>query len=195
MEKTIRVPDLGENIDTVDVVEVAVAEGDRVGRDDTLLTLESDKAATDLPAEVGGRISRLLVKAGDVVRAGDEVAVIEVEGEDGGNDEAGADAAADAGDPAAEDAEAAAGADIPEDDAPEEDASAPEGDSSAASEQPVHCPDLGENIETADVVEIAVAPGDRVEEGDALLTLETDKAATDLPAPAAGEIVSVDVKV
>ena len=45
------------------------------------------------------------------------------------------------------------------------------------------------------MVEIAVAPGDQVEEGDALLTLETDKAATDLPAPAAGEIVSIEVEV
>ena len=75
----IKLPDIG-NFDEVDVIEIAVAVGDTVAVDDTLLTLESDKASMDVPSDVAGVIKEILVKVGDKVKEGDSVFRIEATG-------------------------------------------------------------------------------------------------------------------
>ncbi|MEC9342039.1 MAG: dihydrolipoyllysine-residue acetyltransferase [Pseudomonadota bacterium] len=198
MKQEIHVPALGENIDEVEVVEVLVAEGDRIDGDDVLVTLESDKAAMDLPAEVAGTVSRVAVSAGDKVREGDLIAVLELADES----QEGDDAAAQGGDAAAvAENDSAAGDDA----APQPHAEQEEGDRPDDSTQPdsaeqsaaetvvreVACPQLGENIESADIAELLVSPGDSVQAEEPLVTLETDKAAMDLPAPFAGTVKEI----
>jgi pyruvate dehydrogenase E2 component (dihydrolipoamide acetyltransferase) len=74
----IRVPDIGDFTD-VPVIEVLVAAGDRVAADDSLLTLESDKATMEVPSPAAGVIAELSVVVGDTVSEGDRVAVLEAE--------------------------------------------------------------------------------------------------------------------
>ena len=83
MSKTIeiKVPDIGD-FDQVPVIEVLVSAGDTVAKDDSLLTLESDKATMEVPAEAGGTISALKVKVGDEVSEGDVIATLEVDDDD-----------------------------------------------------------------------------------------------------------------
>ena len=83
MKIEIKVPDLGDGIDQVDVAAVEVAVGASIGADDTLVTLETDKAAMDIPAEVAGTVVELLVKPGDKLAQGDLLAVVEVSAADG----------------------------------------------------------------------------------------------------------------
>ena len=102
MAKTIDivVPDLGD-FEDVEVIEVLVSAGDNVEREDGLITLETDKAAMDVPAVVGGRIQEVLVREGDKVSEGDSLAIIEAAGDDAGQADSGDDdeqaEAADAG--------------------------------------------------------------------------------------------------
>jgi pyruvate dehydrogenase E2 component (dihydrolipoamide acetyltransferase) len=74
---TIRVPDIGD-FDAVDIIEILVNPGDMVNVDDPLITLESDKATMDVPAEQAGTISQVLVAVGDKVNQGSEIIVLEV---------------------------------------------------------------------------------------------------------------------
>ncbi len=74
----ILVPDIGD-LDKVDVVEVLVAAGDTVAPDDSLITLESDKATMDVPSTHGGVVREVKVKAGDAVSEGDLILTLEVE--------------------------------------------------------------------------------------------------------------------
>ncbi|MDA3933853.1 MAG: dihydrolipoyllysine-residue acetyltransferase [Gammaproteobacteria bacterium] len=87
MAKTIeiKVPDIG-GFDQVPVIEVLVSTGDTVAKDDSLVTLESDKATMEVPSSAAGTISKLSVKVGDEVTEGDVIATIEVDDEeaDGG---------------------------------------------------------------------------------------------------------------
>ncbi len=91
--REVRVPDLG-GVEEVDVVEVLVTPGERVERDQGLVTLESDKASMDVPSPFAGVVRELRVSKGGKVREGDVIAVVEVEVA-----EAGAGAAAAAGAP------------------------------------------------------------------------------------------------
>ncbi len=77
MLKEIIIPDLGEGIETVEVGEVHVKAGDRVGQDDILVVLETEKASMEIPAEEKGTITEVMVKAGDEVGAQTVVARIE----------------------------------------------------------------------------------------------------------------------
>uniref|UniRef100_UPI00232AB16A dihydrolipoyllysine-residue acetyltransferase n=1 Tax=Vreelandella alkaliphila TaxID=272774 RepID=UPI00232AB16A len=78
----IKVPDLGGS-DSVEIIEVAVSAGDEVNAEDTLITLESDKASMDVPSPHGGKIVALTVKEGDTVSEGDVIGQMEIAGEGG----------------------------------------------------------------------------------------------------------------
>ncbi len=80
MAKEVRIPDIG-GFDGVEVIDVLVAAGDKVAKEDSLITLESDKAAMDVPAPSAGTVKEVKVKAGDKVSEGDVILTIE---EDGG---------------------------------------------------------------------------------------------------------------
>ncbi len=170
----IKVPDLGDFAD-VEVIEVLVKAGDRIAREDGLITLETDKASMDVPATDHGVIEELTVAVGDKVSTGDIIGRLAVE----------------VGDtvvvtPAIE-------ANLMQGDttviaSPATDAAAPAG------KKTLSVPDLGD-FSDVDVIEVHIAAGDDVAVDDPLITLETDKAAMDVPAVVAGKIEAVLLKV
>src|SRR5690625_7354335 len=74
---TIVIPDIGTD-EQVDVIEVLVAPGEQIQQEQSLITLESDKASMEIPASHAGQITELLVQVGDKVSTGDAIAVIEL---------------------------------------------------------------------------------------------------------------------
>ncbi|CAM2900600.1 dihydrolipoamide acetyltransferase [Ectopseudomonas mendocina] len=172
MSELIRVPDLGGE---GEVIELLVKVGDRIEADQSVLTLESDKASMEVPSPKAGVVKELKVKIGDRLKEGDELLVLEVEG-----------AAQAAPAPKAE----AAPAEAPKAAAP---AAAPAAAATGSSVQDVHVPDIGSSAK-GKVIEIMVKVGDRIEADQSLLTLESDKASMEIPAPAAGVVEQVLVK-
>jgi pyruvate dehydrogenase E2 component (dihydrolipoamide acetyltransferase) len=80
MIKNITLPDLGEGINSAEVSEVTVSQGETVGIDDTILVLESEKASMEIPAETNGIVSEIFVSAGDEVKTGQLLIKIETSG-------------------------------------------------------------------------------------------------------------------
>ncbi|UCP08747.1 dihydrolipoyllysine-residue acetyltransferase [Pseudomonas sp. MM213] len=173
MSELIRVPDIGSG--EGEVIELFVKVGDRIEADQSILTLESDKASMEVPAPKAGIIKSLKVKLGDRLKEGDELLELEVEG---------AAAAPAAAAPAAKAAEKPAAAPAP---------AAPAAAPAAASVQQVHVPDIG-SAGKAQIIEIQVKVGDTVEADQSLITLESDKASMEIPSPAAGVIKAISVK-
>src|SRR5690606_21484219 len=176
----IQVPDLGTD-DPVDVIEVQVRAGDTIGENDTLVVLESDKAAMDIPSPKAGVVKQVLVSVGTQVKTG----TVLIELETAAADKPAAEAPKAAAAPAPESKPAPAAASAP---APQPAASA------GSSVRPVLLPDLGSD-DAAEVIDVIVKVGDTVDKEAGLITLETDKAAMDVPAPAAGTIKALKVKV
>ncbi|WP_419769862.1 MAG: dihydrolipoyllysine-residue acetyltransferase [Candidatus Marinarcus sp.] len=204
----IFIPDLGADKD-VDLIDIMVSVGDTVEVEDGLITLETDKASMDVPTTHAGVVKEILVKVGDKVNSGDLIARIEVE------DEAAAQTPAPS--VAKEPVAAVAVEKAPEPKATVsteamslEDAKAQLEAISAANAQvscqfvneqticsvveEVYVPDLGSDTDV-DLIDIMVAVGDTVEFDDGLITLETEKASMDVPAPFAGEILELCVEV
>lgn len=182
--KDVLVPDLGE--DQVEVIELCVAVGDEVEAEDSIVTVESDKASMDIPAPFAGKISELNVKVGDKISEGDLLAKLEAAGGD----------SAPAEESAAQSSPAEVKEEAPQEDAPKEEApaqSAAPASSGGSSTIEVTVPDIGDAADV-DVIEVLVAEGDTVEAEDGLITLETDKATMDVPSPQAGKVVSLKVK-
>ncbi|MBV4498784.1 dihydrolipoyllysine-residue acetyltransferase [Pseudomonas sp. SWRI12] len=178
MSELIRVPDIGSG--EGEVIELFVKVGDRIEADQSILTLESDKASMEVPAPKAGVIKSLKVKLGDRLKEGDELLELEVEGA-----AAAPEAAAPAATPAAAEKPAAAPA--------AEAAPAPAAAPAAASVQDIHVPDIGSSGK-AKIIEVLVKAGDTVEADQSLITLESDKASMEIPSPAAGVVESVEVK-
>ena len=175
MSELIRVPDIGGG--EGEVIELMVKVGDRIEADQSVLTLESDKASMEIPAPKGGVVKSLKVKLGDRLKEGDELFELEVEG------------AAQA--PAAP---AAAPTEAPKAAAAAAPAAAPAPAAPASSSvQDVHVPDIGSDGK-AKVIEILIKVGDSVEADQSLITLESDKASLEIPSPAAGVVESISVK-
>ncbi|WP_036985560.1 biotin/lipoyl-containing protein, partial [Pseudomonas chlororaphis] len=174
MSELIRVPDIGSG--EGEVIELFVKVGDRIEADQSILTLESDKASMEVPAPKAGVIKSLKVKLGDRLKEGDELLELEVEGA--------AAAAPAAAAPAAKAEEKPAAAPAP---------AAPAAAPAAASTQQVHVPDIGSSGK-AQIIEIQVKVGDTVEADQSLITLESDKASMEIPSPAAGVVESISVK-
>ncbi|RKR31519.1 dihydrolipoyllysine-residue acetyltransferase [Paraburkholderia sp. BL17N1] len=176
----IKVPDIGDYND-VPVIEVLVKAGDSVEKEQSLVTLESDKATMDVPSSAAGVVKEVKVKVGDSVSEGSLIVVLDG-AEGGAAAPASASAAAPAAAPARPLARTPAGAPV----------AAPA--ASGGGLQEVKVPDIGD-YKDIPVIEVAVKVGDRVEKEQSLLTLESDKATMDVPSPAAGVVKEVKVKV
>ncbi|MCE9792949.1 dihydrolipoyllysine-residue acetyltransferase [Shewanella indica] len=167
----VTVPDIGDAAD-VDVIEVLVSEGDAIEADAGLITLETDKATMDVPSPQAGTVKSLKVKVGDKVSQGSLVLLLEVGAAASDAPQAPQAAASEAAQPVA--AQAAAPATV------------------AVKE--IAVPDIGDAADV-DVIEVLVAVGDEISADQGLITLETDKATMEVPAPFGGKLVSLTVKV
>jgi pyruvate dehydrogenase E2 component (dihydrolipoamide acetyltransferase) len=162
----VTVPDIGDFKD-VPVIEVLVKAGDVVKAEDPLVTLESDKATMDVPAPLGGTVKELKVRVGDKVSQGSVILLL-----DGGG------AALAASAPAAKTMVS----------------SPPAPTSAPAGVAEVRVPDIGD-FKDVPIIEVMVKPGDVVKAEDSLITLESDKATMDVPAPLGGTVKDLKVKV
>jgi len=170
----VKVPDIGD-FDEVAVIELLVKVGDTVKAEQSLITVESDKASMEIPSSTAGVVKELRVNLGDKVKEGSVVLVVEA---------AGAAAAAPASAPAA-----AAPAPVPV-------AAAPVAAAASASSGPIeiHVPDIGDFKDVA-VIEVFVKPGDNVKVEQSLITVESDKASMEIPSSHAGVLKELKVKV
>jgi len=183
----IKVPDIGGS-DGVEIIEVAVSEGDVIAAEDTMITLESDKASMDVPAPKGGKVVKVLVKEGDSVSEGDDILELEAEGGDGQDD-------SDAEESSQDDGKSQDDAKSQDKDEAEPEKAAPKKKSSGGGKRTVEVtvPDIG-GSEGVEIIEVSVSEGDEVSAEDTLITLESDKASMDVPSPYSGKLVSLAVK-
>ena len=171
----VTVPDLG-GAESVDVIELSLAPGDKVALEDSLLVLESDKATMDVPSPHEGNLVKYLVAEGASVQVGDPIAEIEVDAVAEESSQVAPEPTAVVTEPAVD---------------PSEEKSEPVvAETQVTGEQLVVVPDIGSDDEV-DVIEISVALGDQVEEGDTLLVLESDKATMDVPSSHAGKVIKL----
>jgi len=177
----VKVPDIGD-FDEVAVIEVLVKVGDTVKPEQSLITVESDKASMEIPSSSAGVVKELKVEVGSKVKQGSVVLVLEAEG--AGQAAAPAPAAS-APAPAASAPAQAAAAPAP---AP---AAAP---AAAAGPVDVKVPDIGDFKDVA-VIEVLVKPGDTIKVEQSLITVESDKASMEIPSSAAGTLKELKVKV
>ncbi len=161
MSIEINVPDIGG--DEVEVTEILVSVGDVVEVDQSLLTVEGDKASMEVPAAQAGTVKEIKVSEGDTVTTGSLIMIFE--GESAGEEKA------------------------PEAPAQSEDAALAA--SSGSTTKEVTVPDIGDD--EVEVTEIMVAVGDNVEEEQSILNVEGDKAAMEVPAPFAGTVKEIKI--
>lgn len=166
-KQEVKVPDLGGAAE-VDVIEILVAVGDTIAVEDSLVTLEGDKASMEIPSPLAGTVKEIKIKVGDKISEDAVIMLVETESAP----EAVAEPAKKESKVEPEKAEA----------------------SKAISNQEIFIPDLG-GANDVDVIELMVVPGTAVEKDDSLLTLEGDKASMEVPAPMSGVLKEFKIKV
>ena len=180
----LKLPDLGENIEAGEVINVLVAVGDSLVEDQPVIELETDKAVIEVPSSLSGTVTKVLIAKGEQAQVGQVLFLV------------------DAGDKAADSTTAVVAAVIPEAPAASPDVT-PEpqpipvpvaGPAATGGPVDVHLPELGEGIHSGDVVDILVSVGDSVEEEQGLVELEIDKGVVEMPAPSAGVITAIHVQ-
>jgi pyruvate dehydrogenase E2 component (dihydrolipoamide acetyltransferase) len=179
----IKVPDIGD-FKEVEVIEVLVAVGDTIKAEQSLITVESDKASMEIPASQGGVVKSITVKVGDKVAEG--AVVLEVEAE-----------ASDAAPAAKEEAPKAAAKEAPKQAAAAAPAAKAEAAAPAAAASgpvEIEVPDIGD-FKEVEVIEVMVAVGDTIKAEQSLITVESDKASMEIPASQGGVVKEVKVKV
>ncbi|MET0489084.1 MAG: biotin/lipoyl-containing protein, partial [Acidimicrobiales bacterium] len=199
MATPVKMPELGESITEGTITRWIKQEGDRVEADEPLFEVSTDKVDTEVPSPVAGVLKTIKVQADETVEVGAELAIIEQDGEAGG------DAEGDEGGQAEESAEA-------DSDTAEEAAEAEEGSEEAGSEKEreseaakaegdgedekpkaeassdggtttVTMPELGESITEGTITRWLKQEGDQVEADEPLLEISTDKVDTEVPSP------------
>ncbi|EAU0670267.1 pyruvate dehydrogenase complex dihydrolipoyllysine-residue acetyltransferase [Salmonella enterica] len=158
----IKVPDIGA--DEVEITEILVKVGDKVEAEQSLITVEGDKASMEVPSPQAGIVKEIKVSVGDKTETGKLIMIFDS-----------AEGAADAAPAKAEEKKEAAPAAAP----------------AAAAAKDVHVPDIGSD--EVEVTEVMVKVGDTVEAEQSLITVEGDKASMEVPAPFAGTVKEIKV--
>jgi pyruvate dehydrogenase E2 component (dihydrolipoamide acetyltransferase) len=183
----VKVPDIGD-FSEVAVIELLVKPGDTVAAEQSLVTVESDKASMEIPSSHAGVVKELKVALGDKVGEGSVLLLLDSAD--------GADGASSAPSPAVASAASAASTNSAAPAAPAAPAPAPTSAPAAAAggEVEVKVPDIGDFAEVA-VIEVMVKPGDSVAVEQSLITVESDKASMEIPSSHAGVVKAVKVAV
>src|SRR4051812_3027310 len=164
----VLVPDIGD-FKEVEVIEILVKPGDSVAKEQSLVTLESDKATMEIPSPDAGIVKEMKIKVGDKVSKGSPILELD-----------------------SQKAKSAAPEKMPE--KPKPQASAKPQEVAKGQTMTVPVPDIGD-FKEVEVIEVLVKPGDSVTKEQSLLTLESDKATMEIPSPASGVVQTVKVKV
>jgi pyruvate dehydrogenase E2 component (dihydrolipoamide acetyltransferase) len=167
-ERAILLPDIGD-FDSVEVIDIAVKPGDKIDIEDTLITLESDKATMDIPSPVAGIVKEIKVSVGDQVNEKALILILTVSGEE----------------------EKSEPSQLATETASTQKTVA--GEKGKTQEQEIVVPDIGD-FESVEVIDVVVKAGDEVEMESTLITVESDKATMDIPSPAVGKVRQVNVK-
>src|SRR5712671_4603072 len=233
MATEFKLPELGENIESGDLVRLMIKPGASITEGEPVMELETDKAVVEVPSSVSGTIGEIRVKEGDKLRVGQVIFTVE----NGAG--AGTTSAAKAGKPAAQPRPAPAApapatrapatsaptvqapanpapaapapanpapavrvSAVPVSEAPARPApsAAPQRErratatASVATASEFRLPELGENIDSGDLVRLMISPGASVAEGQPVMELETDKAVVEVPSTVSGVVREVKVK-
>lgn len=184
MQKEFKLPELGENIESADIVNVLVNEGDFIKKDQGVVEIETDKATIEVPSTIEGKITKLLVKAGDKIKVGSTIMIVEEESE----------VTEKKPESTSEEMVVEKPTEVKPKEQTEAKTSATPSTSGKKEIVEFHLPDLGENIESADVVNVLVNVGDVIEKDQGIIEIETDKATIEVPSTVGGRVVEVLVK-
>ncbi len=192
MATEFKLPELGENIESADIIKVHISPGDTIEVDQIILEIETDKATVEVPSEVSGKVKEVNVKDGDKAKVGD--VIFTFESVDSGNSSK---------TKSADDKNETSTSDEKHDDTSSEEKSVESetDESDSKNEETVssgssefRLPDLGENIESADIIKVLINDGDNVEIDQAVIEIETDKATVEVPSEISGKVTKVYVK-
>ncbi|HRN27775.1 MAG TPA: 2-oxo acid dehydrogenase subunit E2 [Ignavibacteriaceae bacterium] len=194
MATEFKLPELGENIESADIVNVLVSEGDVIKKDQAIIEIETDKATIEVPSSVEGKITKLLVKTGDKVKVG--AVILMIEESDAVSEKVETKTEKKTEEKTKEQTKEQTKGKSEVKTEPEVEYNAKPTSASSDKKEIVdfQLPDLGENIEAADVLNVLVKVGDVIEADQAILEIETDKATIEVPATIAGKVVEVLVK-
>ena len=192
----VKVPDIGD-VGEVSVIELLVKLGDTVKPEQSLVTVESDKASMEIPSSSAGVVKEMRVALGDKVKEGTILVVLESTTADSPSGQAGSappqpsPAAGEGSKPAAP----APGSQAPAMPPPQRSSKESVGEAPAAESRSieVRVPDIGDFKDVA-VIELLVKPGDSVNVEQSLVTVESDKASMEIPSPEAGRVKELKVK-
>jgi len=188
MATEFKLPELGENIESADIISVLVKAGDVIEKEQSIIEIETDKATIEVPSNVSGKITEVLVKQGESVKVGQTIIKVD-EG-------------------ASSDDNARLKGSVVEDETKKESKAETKAEAKSQSKKEVNeidksdsgktvefkVPDLGENIESADVINVLVKKGDTISKDQGVIEIETDKATIEVPSSVEGQIVEVNVK-
>jgi len=195
MPTEFKLPELGENIESGDLVRLLIKPGASIAEGEPVMELETDKAVVEVPSSLTGTIGEVRVKEGDKLKVGQVIFTLE----NGTGAAAPPPVAKTTPQPAAVPAAAAqaapAATTVPpvEKPAPQPEQRAPKAPA-AASASEFKLPELGENIDSGDLVRLLIAPGATVSEGQPVMELETDKAVIEVPSSVSGVVHEIKVK-
>jgi pyruvate dehydrogenase E2 component (dihydrolipoamide acetyltransferase) len=188
MATEFKLPELGENIDSGDLVRLMISPGASIAEGQAVMELETDKAVIEVPSSVSGTVGEVRVKEGDKLRVGQVIFTVENGAGSAAQKSEAAPAQPKPAPPVPAKSTPAVASRIEASAAPV----APTPPASSASEFKLQ--ELGENIDSGDLVRLLIAPGTRVSEGQPVMELETDKAVVEVPSNVSGVVREVKVK-
>ncbi len=192
MATEFKLPELGENIESGELVRLMIKPGVSITEGEPVMELETDKAVVEVPSSVTGTIGEIRVREGDTLRVGQVIFTVE-NGTGAGTKPAPKPVAqSNSVDPPVETRLAASQqtGQAPSQQPERQAAPAP----SAARAGEFKLPELGENIDSGDLVRLMISPGTRVSEGQPVMELETDKAVVEVPSTVSGVVREIKVK-
>jgi len=178
MVKEFKLPELGENIESADVIGVLVKVGDKLEKDQSIIEIETDKATVEVPSTMVGVVSEVMVKVGDSVGVGQTLIKVD-----------------EAGNTSDETPDEKTVVEENKDNSKIDQQGEEAGEKKSSSKKPsnkkeiveLKVPELGENIESADVIGVLVKPGDMLKIDQGTIEIETDKATVEVPSTIEGK--------